>query len=75
MVGSEPVGTVTCWVESMNTCCWLLRNSGNYLGMIPDIKAMTMEEKLLTMRNIWEDLRENLEASVESKEICDLRLS
>lgn len=34
-----------------------------------------MEEKLLTMRNIWEDLRENLEASVESKEICDLRLS
>ncbi len=40
--------------------------------MIPDIKAMTMEEKLLTMRNLWEDMRENLDDSIESKEICSL---
>ena len=40
--------------------------------MIPDIKAMTTEEKLLTMRNLWEDMREILDDSIESKEICSL---
>lgn len=33
---------------------------------------MTTEEKLLTMRSLWEDMRQNLEESVESIEICSL---
>lgn len=40
--------------------------------MIPDVKTMTTEEKLLTMRNLWDDMRQNLDHSVESKEICAL---
>ncbi|TVR55474.1 MAG: hypothetical protein EA425_00655 [Puniceicoccaceae bacterium] len=37
--------------------------------MIPDVKTMTIEEKLLTMRNLWEDMRQILDNSAESKEI------
>ena len=37
--------------------------------MIPDLKAMTIEEKLLTMRNLWDDIRQNLENTDESEEI------
>ena len=40
--------------------------------MIPDLKLMTLEEKLLTMRNLWDDMRKNLEDSTESKDICTL---
>ena len=40
--------------------------------MIPDLKAMTLEEKLLTMRNLWSDMRQNLENSDESGEIFAL---
>ena len=40
--------------------------------MIPDLKDMTLEEKLLTMRNLWNDMRQNLENSDESEEIFAL---
>ena len=40
--------------------------------MIPDLEAMTLEEKLLTMRNLWDDMRQNLEDSNESEEIIAL---
>ena len=40
--------------------------------MIPDLKSMTLEEKLLTMRNLWDDMRKNIENSAESKDICTL---
>ena len=40
--------------------------------MIPDLKEMTLEEKLLTMRNLWSDMRQNLENSDESEEIFAL---
>lgn len=40
--------------------------------MIPDIKTMTAEEKLLTMKNLWEDMRETLDDPMESKEVCSL---
>jgi hypothetical protein len=33
---------------------------------------MTAEEKLLTMRNLWEDMRQCFEKSSESAEICAL---
>ena len=40
--------------------------------MIPDLKLMTSEEKLLTMRNLWEDMRQDLENSAETPEVCTL---
>ncbi|WP_162086504.1 addiction module protein [Lentimonas sp. CC10] len=39
---------------------------------MPDIKTLTTEEKLLTMRNLWEDMRQGFEESSESDEVCDL---
>ncbi len=40
--------------------------------MIPDLNSMTKEEKLLTMRNLWEDMRQDLEHSSETPEITEL---
>lgn len=40
--------------------------------MLPDVKTMTTEEKLLTMKSLWDDMRQNFENSAESKEICAL---
>ena len=40
--------------------------------MLPNVKNMTKEEKLLTMRNSWEDMRQELEGSPETPEIIDL---
>ena len=40
--------------------------------MIPDLKAMTLEEKLLTMRNLWSDMRQDLENLDESEEMVAL---
>jgi hypothetical protein len=40
--------------------------------VIPDLKLMTSEEKLLTMRNLWEDMRQDLENSAETPEVCTL---
>lgn len=40
--------------------------------MIPDLKSMTKEEKLLTMRNLWEDMRSHICATSETPEIIDL---
>ncbi|MGJ8638246.1 MAG: addiction module protein [Opitutaceae bacterium] len=40
--------------------------------MLPDIKTLTTEEKLLTMKNLWDDMRQGFENSSESAEICDL---
>ena len=40
--------------------------------MVPDLKTMTLEEKLLTMRNLWSDMRQNLEDSHESEEVFAL---
>ena len=33
---------------------------------------MTKEEKLLTMRNLWEDMRENISSAPETSEIIEL---
>lgn len=38
--------------------------------MIPDFKTMSLEDKMLTMSALWLDLRETVEASVETPEIC-----
>lgn len=40
--------------------------------MLPDLKTMTTEEKLLTMKSLWNDMRQNFQNSTESKEICAL---
>ena len=40
--------------------------------MIPDVKSMTKEEKLLTMRNLWEDMRGDISSTSETPEIIDL---
>ena len=40
--------------------------------MIPDVKSMTKEEKLLTMRNLWEDMRSDTSTAPETPEIIDL---
>jgi hypothetical protein len=40
--------------------------------MLPDVKNMTKEEKFLTMRNLWEDMRESVSHSPESPEIIEL---
>lgn len=40
--------------------------------MIPDVKSMTKEEKLLTMRNLWEDMRSGISTAPETPEIIDL---
>jgi len=40
--------------------------------MLPDIKNMTKEEKFLTMRDLWEDLRGSVSHSPESSEIIEL---
>lgn len=40
--------------------------------MLPDVKNMTREEKLLTMRILWEDLRQGLDDSPETPEIVEL---
>ena len=37
--------------------------------MIPDLKAMTLEEKLLMMRDLWDDLRGTVENSEEPHQI------
>ena len=38
--------------------------------MIPVFKTMSLEDKMLTMSALWLDLRETVEASVETPEIC-----
>jgi hypothetical protein len=40
--------------------------------MLPDVKNMTKEEKFLTMRNLWEDMRGSVSHSPESPEIIEL---
>jgi hypothetical protein len=40
--------------------------------MLPDVKNMTKEEKLLTMRNLWEDMRESISNAPETPEITEL---
>ena len=40
--------------------------------MLPDVKNMTKEEKFLTMRNLWEDMRNSVSNSPESSEIVEL---
>jgi hypothetical protein len=40
--------------------------------MLPDLKKMTKEEKFITMRNLWEDMRESVSNSPESPEIIEL---
>lgn len=40
--------------------------------MLPDVKNMTKEEKFLTMRNLWEDVRGSVSNSPESPEIIEL---
>jgi len=40
--------------------------------MIPDVKSMTKEEKLLTMKNLWEDMRSDISTAPETPEIIDL---
>jgi hypothetical protein len=40
--------------------------------MLPDVKNMTKEEKLLTMRNLWEDMRESVSNAPETPEITEL---
>ena len=40
--------------------------------MLPDLKKMTKEEKFITMRNLWEDIRESVSNSPESPEIIEL---
>ena len=40
--------------------------------MIPDVTRMTKEEKLLTMRNLGEDMRSDFSTEPETPEIIDL---
>jgi len=40
--------------------------------MVPDVTSMTKEEKLLTMRNLWEDMRSDISVAPETPEIIDL---
>ena len=40
--------------------------------MLPDVKNMTKEEKFLTMRNLWEDMRGSVSHSPESPESIEL---
>ena len=40
--------------------------------MLPDVKNMTKEEKFLTMRNLWEDMREGISYASETSEIIEL---
>ena len=40
--------------------------------MIPDVKSMTKEDKLLTMRNLWDDMRSDMSTASETPEIIDL---
>lgn len=40
--------------------------------MLPDVKNMKKEEKFLTMRNLWEDVRGSVSNSPESPEIIEL---
>jgi len=40
--------------------------------MLPDVSNMTKEEKFLTMRNLWEDLRAEIADAPETPEITEL---
>ena len=40
--------------------------------MIPDVENMTEEEKFLTMRDLWEDMRGDISSTSETPEIIDL---
>lgn len=40
--------------------------------MVPDVKSMTKEEKFLTMKNLWEDMRSDISTAPETTEIIDL---
>ena len=40
--------------------------------MVPDVKSMTKEEKLLTMRNLWEDMRGDISTAHETPAIIEL---
>jgi len=40
--------------------------------MLPDLANMTKEEKFLTMRNLWEDMRKEVGDAPETAEITEL---
>jgi hypothetical protein len=40
--------------------------------MVPDVKSMTKEEKLLTMSSLWDDMRGEFATAPETPEIIDL---
>jgi hypothetical protein len=40
--------------------------------MLPDVSNMTKEEKFLTMRNLWEDMRMEVGEAPETPEITEL---
>ena len=40
--------------------------------MIPDIKSLSQEEKFLTMKNLWEDMRDQIAKTPETPEIISL---
>ena len=40
--------------------------------MIPDVKGMSLEDKMLTMNALWNDLRETFESSGETDQIKSL---
>ena len=40
--------------------------------MLPDIKGLSQEEKFLTMKNLWEDMRDHIAKTPESPEIKSL---
>ena len=40
--------------------------------MIPDIKSLSQEEKFLTMKNLWEDMRDQIAKTPATPEIISL---
>ncbi len=40
--------------------------------MIPEVSSLTREEKFLMMRNLWEDMRNEINAGPETPEIIEL---
>ena len=40
--------------------------------MIPEVSSLTREEKLLTMRSLWEDMRNEINVGPETPEIVEL---
>ena len=40
--------------------------------MIPEVSSLTREEKFLMMRDLWEDMRNDISAGPETPEIIEL---